>query len=328
MHKTPSTSISRRTNLRFFCLLLSLSTISYAQAPFSQMELTINEFISGTLVLPTENENPDIVVLIQGSGPTDRDGNQPFLRNDSLKKLALALGQKGIASFRFDKRIAAVQRLNLKEEDMRFDDFVTDAQSVLSFIKENVSHNNLIVIGHSQGSLVGMLAAKNNADAFVSVAGAGQPIDSIIVDQLKLQMPGLDEIASNAFTELRKEGQITDVNPYLTSILRPQIQAFMLSWMRYDPSQEIQKLQIPILILSGTRDLQVSVQEGRLLHRAVPASILMELEDMNHILTAVGDDPLENQKSYNEPIRPLHPDLVPVITDFINDLSQESRQEN
>lgn len=326
MHKPPSISIIRRTSFKFFCLLFCWSLVSYSQTSFSQSEVTINEFISGTLLLPTAGENPDIVLLIQGSGPTDRDGNQPFLRNDSMKKLALALGEEGIGSFRFDKRIAAMQRLNLKEEDMHFDDFVTDAQSAISYIKENVPHNNLIIIGHSQGSLVGMLASRDKADAFISIAGAGQPIDSIIVDQLKMQMPGLDESAREAFAKLRRDGEVSDFNPFLASIFRPQIQSFMLSWMKYDPAKELQKLEIPVLIIGGTRDLQVNLDEGQKLQESVPAAILVDLEDMNHILTQVSEDPLENQKSYNEPSRPLHPELVPVVLDFIKNLPNGSSE--
>ena len=243
-----------------------------------------------------------------------------------MKKLALALGEEGIGSFRFDKRIAAMQRLNLKEEDMHFDDFVTDAQSAISYIKENVPHNNLIIIGHSQGSLVGMLASRDKADAFISIAGAGQPIDSIIVDQLKMQMPGLDESAREAFAKLRRDGEVSDFNPFLASIFRPQIQSFMLSWMKYDPAKELQKLEIPVLIIGGTRDLQVNLDEGQKLQESVPAAILVDLEDMNHILTQVSEDPLENQKSYNEPSRPLHPELVPVVLDFIKNLPNGSSE--
>ncbi len=328
MHKTPLISIIRRTRLKLWSLLLLLSAASHAQTPFSESEVNVNEFVTGTLLLPEETENPDLVLLIQGSGPTDRDGNQPFLRNDSLKKLAQALGQEGIASFRFDKRIAAMQRLSITEEEMRFDDFVTDAQAVISYLNENVPHNNLLIIGHSQGSLVAMIAGRGHADAFISIAGAGQPIDSIIINQLKIQMPGLDESARDAFSKLRQNGQVTDFNPYLASIFRPQIQAFMLSWMKYDPAKELQNLEVPILIIGGTRDLQVDLREGQLLKQAVPAATLVEIEDMNHILTKVGDDPLENQKSYNEPSRPLHPELVPVITDFIGKLSRSTTKEN
>lgn len=328
MHKKPSISIIKGTRLKLWGLLLFLSAVSHAQTSFSESEVNVNEFITGTLLLPKEPENPDLVLLIQGSGPTDRDGNQPFLRNDSQKKLAQALGRKGIASFRFDKRIAAMQRLNLTEEEMRFDDFVTDAQAVISYLDEKVPHSHLIIIGHSQGSLVGMLAGRGKADAFISIAGAGQPIDSIIVDQLETQMPGLDQSAREAFLELRENGEVADFNPYLASIFRPQIQSFMLSWMQYDPSKELQKLKIPILIIGGTRDLQVNPKEGQLLQEAVPEAMLVELEDMNHILTVVADDPLENQKSYNEPSRPLHPELVPLVTDFIHSLRNNSNQGN
>src|SRR5690625_3244184 len=113
MLKKSLISIIRRTRLELWSLFLLFSLASHAQTSFSVSEVHVNEFITGTLLFPEEIENPDLVLLIQGSGPTDRDGNQPFLRNDALKKLARALGQEGIASFRFDKRITAMQRLSI-----------------------------------------------------------------------------------------------------------------------------------------------------------------------------------------------------------------------
>lgn len=320
MLKKLSISISQKMKFNFLFLLIGCSLFSNAQESYSSQEINVNQFVTGTLLSPVDVENPDLVILIQGSGPTDRDGNQPFLKNDSFKKLAQELCANGIASFRFDKRISAMGRLNLTEEEMRFDDFVQDAASVISYAAENIPHDRLFIAGHSQGSLVGMLAAKGKADGFISIAGAAQPIDSIIVNQLDLQMPGLGESARSAFRTLREEGTVTDFNPYLASILRPQIQAFMLSWMKYNPTDEIAKLEMPILIISGTEDLQVNEQEAKTLHSAVPQSTLVELEGMNHILRQVSADPIENQKSYNEPNRPLHPNLVDTVLFFLEEL--------
>ncbi|MFD1079725.1 alpha/beta hydrolase family protein, partial [Longispora fulva] len=146
--------------------------LAQADNPISQ-DLQINENVSGTLVNPVGNDSSPLVILIQGSGPTDRNGNQPFMKNDSFKKLSAALAENGIATFRYDKRI--LNRKN-KEADIRFDDFVEDASAALSYFQNSGNFKRIIVLGHSQGSLVGMLAAKNSADAFISVAGAAQPI--------------------------------------------------------------------------------------------------------------------------------------------------------
>lgn len=283
--------------------------------------IQINEFVTGSLLLPPTSEKPPLVIFIAGSGPTDRDGNQSFLKNDSHKKLARGLAKEGIASFRFDKRILQVQKLNLREDEFRFEDFVTDAVTVLDHFEKSDHFDKIIILGHSQGSLVGMLAGKEKANAFISIAGAGRPIDSIIVDQIAQQMPGFRESSRQAFDEMRESGSTSSYNPFLESIFRPSVQPFMLSWMLYDPAKEIAELDMPALIINGTNDFQVTESEAELLKKGNPEAELVLLEGMNHVLIKIeGDDTLTNSKSYNEPALPLHPDLVPTITAFIKDL--------
>src|SRR5690606_26566998 len=165
-------------------------------------EITINEFISGSLLAPTSEDRPPLVIIIAGSGPTDRNGNQSFLKNDSYKKLARGLYKEGIASFRYDKRILKAQELGIKESELSFNDFVTDAVSVLDHFREKDDYGKIILLGHSQGSLIGMLAAEEKADAFISIAGAGKPIDSIIVEQIAIQMPGFEAGTRKSFKEM------------------------------------------------------------------------------------------------------------------------------
>lgn len=301
-------------------LLLTAPLLSQETQPRDE-EIQINQFVTGSLLVPDSAEKPPLVIILAGSGPTDRNGNQSFMKNDAYKKLARGLAKEGIASFRYDKRLFQIQKLKLKEEDFRFDDFVTDAVSVLDHFKEKENFGKIIVLGHSQGSLVGMLAAKEKADAFISIAGAGRPIDSIIVDQIAQQMPGFKESSRKAFDEMRETGSTSSYNPFLESIFRPSLQPFMLSWLVYDPGTEIGNLDIPVLIINGTNDFQVTVSEAELLKKGKPEAELLLLEGMNHVLTKIeGDDTLTNSKSYNEPALPLHPELVPVISAFIKNL--------
>lgn len=304
-----------------FAALLLITSICVAQEPTWKSEiLDLNEYIKGTLVTPASEEKVPLVIMLQGSGPTDRDGNQSFLKNDALKKLAHALAAEGIASYRYDKRIFQVQRLGIKEQDMRFDDFVTDAVNTIEHFKLNSEFNKVIVLGHSQGSLVGMLAAKDRADAFISIAGVAQPIDSILIQQIAQQLPGLKENAEQAFAEMRAEGSTTNYNPVLESIFRPSVQPFILSWMNYHPQKEIANLQIPVLIINGNNDLQVNETEAELLKNSYPEARLVILEDMNHILRKIEGDDLMNSKSYNEPGQPLHPELTEHLVEFIRNL--------
>ncbi|WP_300438633.1 alpha/beta hydrolase [Christiangramia sp.] len=288
---------------------------------YDEVELKINEVTEGTLTSPSNTEAKNLVIFIQGSGPTDRDGNQSMAKNDGIKKIARELAENGIASYRFDKRIFKMHELKLKEEDLHFNDFVSDVEDILDYYREKNTYKNLIIAGHSEGSLVGILAAKGRADAFISLAGAGEPIDNIIVEQVNKMAPQLGENARKAFNELKEQGKTTGYNPMLESLFRSSVQPYMLSWMQYDPSEEIKELKIPVLIINGTSDIQTEPKQAEMLHAASDNSELVLLEKMNHIFREVeSNDRLVNTKSYNEPNRPLHPELIPIITEFIKEL--------
>lgn len=300
-------------------LLFLFSGILFGQT-FSSEEISINDNVNGTLFTASAEEETPLVIIIQGSGPTDRNGNQPFLQNNSLKQLATGLAEEGISSFRYDKRISQVLKGKISEQDLRFDDFVEDAVAALDYFKQQNSFGKIVVLGHSQGSLVGMLAAKDRADAFISIAGAAQPLDSILIEQIGQQMPQLKENVSQTLQELKKTGSSTSYNPALQAIFRPSVQPFLVSWMKYDPQEEIKKLEIPVLLINGSNDLQIAASEAEQLQKAAPGAKLVIIEKMNHVLKKIEGDQLENSKSYNEPSRPLHPELVPIVAEFIEQL--------
>jgi len=286
---------------------------------FSESEITINKYIDGTLTLPNATQKSDLVILIQGSGPVDRNGNANMMKNDASKKIAHGLAEKGIASYRFDKRIFKMQQLQIQEKDLKFQDFVTDVDSILSYFKQKNEFKKIIIAGHSEGSLIGILATQQEgADAFISLAGAGRSIDSIVVEQISKQSPELANNARESFDEIKATGTSTNYNPLLVSIFRPSVQPFIGSWMQYDPAQEISKLKIPVLIINGSFDIQVDETDANRLHQANPDSKLVILDKMNHIFRKIDGDALENTKAYNQPELPLHPELIPTLVDFID----------
>jgi len=302
-------------------LMLLFVQLTFAQMnPFTENSVSVNELIDGTLTIPENNENPPLVILIQGSGPTDRDGNQLMMKNDASKKIAHQLAENGIASYRFDKRIFKMNKFRIKEADLRFEDFVTDVNSILEYFKADKNFDKIILAGHSEGSLIGMLAAQQGADAFISLAGPGRSIDKIVVEQLAKQSEELSKNARQAFDEMGKTGSTTNYSPYLESIFRPSVQPYMGSWMKYDPALEIAKLEVPILIINGSLDLQVDTTDAEILNTAAPNSKLVILKNMNHIFREIKGENLENTKAYNEPNRPLHPELITALTDFINSI--------
>ncbi len=299
-------------------LILGMTPILFAQSnPISQ-DIKINPYVYGTLLKP-ESPTENLVIIIPGSGPTDRDGNQQMARNNSLRLLAEGITASGIATFRYDKRVLTLLKQRaLQEEKLRFDDFVEDAVNTIKYFSERGNYSNIYVLGHSQGSLVGMIASQKTMVAgFISLAGAGQTIDKAIVNQIKLQMPDLAESAVKSFEELKENGKVKNYSPALSSIFRPSSQPFMASWMKYNPSDEIQKLQIPTLIINGTKDIQVDVSEAHSLKAVKDDASLIIIDTMNHILRSIKGDNLVNTKSYNEPQRPLSEGLIEAITTFV-----------
>lgn len=306
------------------CLVLMIisSLITIAQdTTFTETELSVDKFTDGTLTLPTEENNKHLIIFIQGSGPTDRNGNQPMLQNDGVKKIARELASNGIASFRYDKRIFKAQKLQLSEIDMIFEDFVEDSKNVVMHFRKEEKFSKIIIAGHSEGSLIGMLVAQENADAFISLAGAADPIDEIITEQVTNMAPELGVSARTAFDEMAENGETSNYSPMLEAVFRPSVQPFMASWMKYNPSEEISKLKIPVLVVNGTSDIQVSEEQAQKLAEANENSELAILDQMNHIFRKIETkDRLVNSKSYNEPNLPLHPELVSILTEFLKEL--------
>ena len=305
----------------FFYAIVFLIGAQFAIAQdnpsFTDQEIEVNKFINGTLLLPNGVTKPNLAIIIAGSGPTDRDGNQNFLKTNNLKKLAVGLTKQDIATFRYDKRIVKQIRKGNVDKNMMFDDFVTDAISVVEYFRNSDAYNKIYIIGHSQGSLVGLLAARDRADGFISLAGAGQSIDMVITEQVIKTAPMFKDDTIRIFDVL-KEGKTTKDYPIaLSSIFNLDVQPFIRNWMKYNPQTEIAKLEIPILIINGTKDLQVSEAEAKLLHEAAKSSTLKIIENMNHVLVTIEGDDLENSKSYNESGRKLAEGLLNGLTQFI-----------
>lgn len=298
-------------------LIVIYSTINSQELTYITKDIAINPLIDGTLLTPNAIDAPKLAIIIAGSGPTDRDGNQNFMRNNSLKKLSESLTTAGIATFRYDKRIVKQITNNNIDPNIKFDDFVTDAISVVDYFKQSNAFSNIYIIGHSQGSLVGMMAAKDRADGFISIAGSGQSIDAVITEQISLMDPSLKDATTKAFKSLKAGQLTTDYPPALTPIFKADVQPFIMSWMKYDPQKIITSLKIPVLIINGTNDLQVSTAEAELLKKAANNSEIKIIDKMNHVLFIINGDKLVNSKSYNESSRNISEELIISISTFI-----------
>jgi len=275
--------------------------------------------LEGTFLLP-ESEGPvPVVLIIAGSGSTDRDGNNSLMKNNSLKLLAHGLWENGIASLRYDKRGIGASALNKEQVlAMRFEDLVTDAKSWIGYLQTRDEGSGIHILGHSQGSLVGMLASQDSdVQQLISVAGLGSKVDIILREQLKAQPPVLQEQADIMLDSLAQGYDVKQVHPMLASIFNPGIQPFLRSYMQYNPQAEIAKLNQAVLIVNGTTDIQVGVDQAEQLKAANTNAKLVIIENMNHVLKTAPAERNENLKTYYNPELPLIPELLPAIVGFI-----------
>lgn len=259
-----------------------------------------------------------IVIFIAGSGPTDMDGNSALVngRNDSFAQLAKALKKQGISSFRYDKRTAGKSSETITEQIPEFDMFVSDCVACIRYIKQK-GYKNIYLAGHSQGSLVGMLAAEaESVDGYISLAGAGLPIDVTLERQLRAQL-GADSREVGIVQNLAK-GKMDQTLDAADPMFSPDSQRFLLSWMKYDPAKIISELSCPTLLVQGSADLQVDLSEYTALKEAVPNSQAVLIDNMNHVLKTVQNQQ-ENVAAYTDPSYNVDQSLVSVIVKFINE---------
>jgi alpha-beta hydrolase superfamily lysophospholipase len=279
--------------------------------------------IYGTLMLPNASKAVPVALIIAGSGPTDRDGNNPMLgaKSDTYRLLAQALAAKGIASVRYDKRgIGASKAAATSEEQLRFDTYVDDAAAWQRELRSDKRFSKLLVAGHSEGSLIGMLSAERApADAFVSLEGAGRPGSVVLLEQLKKQLPP-DMYAQAVIVVSALQSGTTPSIPAtwpqpLQQLFRPSVQPYLTSWFKYNPALEIAKLHVPVTIIQGTADVQVSIADANALKGAVPKATLLVVTGMNHMLRDYADTSSMQAvlKGYDDPSLPIDPKVVDAI---------------
>ena len=278
----------------------------------------------GSLVLPSTGYRFPLVIIVAGSGPTDRDGNNPLLagRGYVYRQIAEELKEAGIATLRYDKRgIGKSSGALQREEDLRFDYFVNDVVSWAELLKSDERFTKLVILGHSEGSLLGILAAGQiEVDGLITAAGAGRDMADVLLEQFSRQPDPYRSEAEEIIEALREGNMVSDVSEELYGAFRSSIQPFLISCMQYDPGKEIGKLDIPILIIQGTTDIQITVEDARKLANANEVAELVIIDGMNHMFRTSTTDIHDAMSSYGEPELPLTEGFIESIIDFIRNL--------
>jgi pimeloyl-ACP methyl ester carboxylesterase len=277
----------------------------------------------GTIDLPSGKGPWPVVLFIAGSGPTDRDGNSGELKNDCLKQLGQSLAKRGIAALRYDKRgVGASAAAGPDETKLSIAIYADDAAAWIKKLHADKRFTKVAALGHSEGSLVGILAAKQaQYDALISVAGAGRGLGAVLRDQLKQSLPAeLDSKAIAILAELEAGRTVKDVPAPLMALLRPSVQPYLMSWLKYDPAKEIAGLSVPILVVQGSTDVQVSVDDAKLLAGNNRRATLVIIENMNHVMKHTTETTVAGQmQCYSDPALPIEPKLVDAVEKFLKE---------
>lgn len=294
------------------------------QAPISE-EVTLavgTDTLYGTLERPVRNALVPLVIMVSGSGPTDRDGNTMFLagKNNSLKMLADSLARRGVATLRYDKRgVARSMRAARYESELRLTTYSDDAAAWAKQYRGDPRFSKLVLLGHSEGALIGTLAAKQgDVDGLVLVSGAGRPARVILHEQLaRAAPPNLQKKSDEILDSLQAGHDVTAIPPELLALYRPSVQGYVRSWLAIDPAGEVGRLSIPTLVVQGTTDIQVSVADAESLAAARKGIEKVIVKGMNHVLKSTPIDPQVQLASYSDSTLALAPGIVAPIARFV-----------
>ncbi|MFZ6767430.1 alpha/beta hydrolase family protein [Undibacterium sp. Di26W] len=280
--------------------------------------------IAGSLLLPAGQGKVPVVLIIAGSGPTDRDGNSAGMKgkNNSLKMLAQDMAATGFASLRFDKRgIAASAAAATSESALRFETYVQDAVAWLKLLKADARFSGVAMLGHSEGSLIAILSAQQEqVRAVISIAGPAKNAGDILRQQFQGKLPPLLAQKNEEIISALQAGKlVSDVPPELKALYRDSVQPYLISWFRYTPENEIGKLNCPVLLLQGDNDIQVDAKQLTALKAAKPDATQLLVHNMNHVLKIVTGDMSQQIASYGDPSLPPAPELSSALTSFLHD---------
>jgi uncharacterized protein len=286
--------------------------------------------LKGTMLSPAL-DLVAMMLIIPGSGPTDRDGNNPLgVRATTYKLLAEGLAERGIGTVRIDKRGmfasgAAVADANA----VTIDDYVADVAAWIAVIRRETGVPCVWLLGHSEGGLVALAAAQKLPDicGLVLMSTAGRPLGEVLRTQLRANpanAPILPQaLAAIASLEAGQRVDVAGMHPALLPLFASQVQGFLINAFAYDPAKLIAAVTKPVVIVQGGRDMQVGVADAERLKGAAPKAKRVLLADVNHVLkTVASDDPRANAATYADPSLALAPGVVDAVATSVGARAQ------
>jgi pimeloyl-ACP methyl ester carboxylesterase len=276
------------------------------------------EGLSGTLVEPAGQGPFPVLLIISGSGPTDRDCNAPVmnLRTDAYRLLAEALAGLGVASFRYDKRgIGGSRALLQAESALTLQLFADDAARCVAWLERDGRFSRVAVCGHSEGSLIASILPEWRSERLISLCGPGFSIATTLRRQLLANLSGPLLAQALAVLEALDQGApVPTVPDALASVFRDSVIPFLRSFWSLDPAERLARRKGALLVIGGGRDVQITQADFERLNTASPRAEKAWFPDMGHVLKDAGG--LPTFLTYVDPTLPLSDGLAERIALF------------
>ena len=309
-----------------------MTILAYLVAIASGMTMTSEISAPGPIgalmgtITHASDRTATVVLIIPGSGPTDRDGNNPLgVKAATYRLLAEELATRGVTTIRTDKRgMFASTHATLDANSVTIDEYVTDTRSWIEAAKKETGAKCIWLLGHSEGGLIALAAAQRETDicGLVLVSAVGRPMGEVLKEQLRANPANVPLLRqADTIIDALAAGRRTrneEIPPPLATLFPENVQGFLISSFSLDPSKLAKQTKVPMLIVQGLRDIQVSIADAQALHAANPSSQLALLADTNHVLKQVNSSDMgANLATYGDSERPLAPGVANTIAVFV-----------
>lgn len=269
-------------------------------------------------------------MLIPGSGQVDRNENAKKLAINALREIATDLANKGIATLRYDKRGVGASQGDFWTTG--FYDNVSDASAALRFFKsyEQVRSDQVFLLGHSEGAVITARLGATGADVAgaILLAGTAQPGETVMLWQGERAVKGMRGFngflikALHIDVQKAQRKQFEKIKRSTKDWYRIQLIAKLnAKWTRefleYNPADDLPKIQIPVLAITGSKDIQVDPSDLKRMAELVKSEFeAHEVPDVTHMLRAEPGEP--TLSTYRQQVQqPVDKRVLDIISDWL-----------
>ena len=277
--------------------------------------------LAATLTDP--GKGAPMLILIPGSGPTDRNGDNPMgVAGGVYRQLAEQLGTNGVATLRIDKRGMFGSKAAIADANaVTIADYVADVRSWTKFLRAR-GKSCVWLAGHSEGGIVALAAAQQPKGicGLILLAAPGRPLGAVLRAQLRPQLPSAmfaSVEAAIARLEQRQRVDPATVPAPLAPLFNPAVQGYLIDLMTYDPARLAATTKLPMVIIQGETDIQVGVDDARLLAPARSGAKLVLIPGINHLWRKAPAEAGANAATYRDATVPVDPRVAAAIATFV-----------